>query len=75
MLRPGSRFDGTIFAALALAAAISTATAETAETVLVNAKILTVDQDFSVREAIAIARGKVLATGAPTGTSTASAPR
>ncbi len=63
MLRPGSRFDGTIFAALALAATISTATAETAETVLFNAKILTVDQDFSVREAIAIAHGKVLATG------------
>src|SRR6266436_5398101 len=63
MLRPGSRFDGTIFAALALAATISTATAETAETVLFNAKILTVDQDFSVWEAIAIAHGKVLATG------------
>jgi predicted amidohydrolase YtcJ len=62
-MRPGSRFDGTFLAALALAATITSASAETAETVLFNGKILTVDQDFSVREAIAIAHGKVLATG------------
>jgi len=52
-----------MFAALALAAAIGSASAETADTVLFNGKILTVDRDFSVREAIAIAHGRVLATG------------
>jgi len=52
-----------MFVALALAAAIGSASAETADTVLFNGKILTVDRDFSVREAIAIAHGRVLATG------------
>ena len=58
-----SRSIGPMFAALALAAAIGSASAETADTVLFNGKILTVDRDFSVREAIAIAHGRVLATG------------
>ena len=43
--------------------AASAASAETADTVLYNGKIVTVDKDFSVREAIAIAHGRVLATG------------
>ena len=38
--------------------------AQTADTVLFNGKVVTVDKDFSVREAIAIANGQVLATGA-----------
>lgn len=42
----------------------STAAAQTADTVLFNGKVVTVDKDFSVREAIAIADGRVLATGA-----------
>jgi predicted amidohydrolase YtcJ len=58
-----SRLIGPMFVALALAAAIGSASAETADTVLFNGKILTVDRDFSVREAIAIAHGRVLATG------------
>src|SRR3954467_13209685 len=37
--------------------------APSADTVLFNGKVLTVDRDFSVREAIAIDRGRVLATG------------
>src|ERR1041385_2801399 len=49
-------------AALALAAA-SPALAQTADTVLFNGKVVTVDREFSVREAIAIADGRVLATG------------
>src|SRR3954464_1730795 len=44
----------------------SAAAAQTADTVLFNGKVVTVDKDFSVREAIAIANGKVLATGAST---------
>jgi predicted amidohydrolase YtcJ len=39
------------------------ASAQTADTVLFNGKVLTVDKDFSTREAIAIAHGEVLATG------------
>jgi predicted amidohydrolase YtcJ len=58
-----SRLIGPMFVALALAAAIGSASAETADTVLFNGNILTVDRDFSVREAIAIAHGRVLATG------------
>jgi predicted amidohydrolase YtcJ len=51
-------------AALALTlAAISPASAQSADTVLFGGKILTVDRDFSVREAIAIADGRVLETG------------
>ena len=36
---------------------------QTADTVLVNGKILTVDKDFSVQQALAISRGRVLASG------------
>jgi predicted amidohydrolase YtcJ len=39
------------------------ASAQTADTVLFNGKVLTVDKDFSQREALAIGDGKVLATG------------
>src|SRR5690348_776118 len=57
MLRPA-------LAALALTlAAISPAFAQSADTVLFGGKVLTVDRDFSLREAIAIADGRVLATG------------
>src|SRR6201996_6460788 len=46
--------------------AASAASAETADTVLYNGKIVTVDKDFSVREAIALRAGRVLATGTTT---------
>ena len=39
------------------------ASAQTADTVLFNGKVLTVDKDFSTQQAIAIAHGEVLATG------------
>jgi len=39
------------------------ASAQSADTVLFNGKILTVDQDFSVRQALAIGHGQVLASG------------
>src|SRR6516225_8944701 len=52
-----------IFAISVLAAFTEAAAAESADTVLFNGKILTADKDFSVREAIAIAHGQVLATG------------
>jgi len=52
--------------ALAAIVALTLATpafAQTADTVLFNGKVVTVDREFSVREAIAIADGRVLATG------------
>ena len=36
---------------------------QSADTILVNGKILTVDNQFSVREALAIREGKIMATG------------
>jgi imidazolonepropionase-like amidohydrolase len=60
---------GAIMPRLILAAIVAStlcaapAAAETADRVLFNGKVLTVDKDFSTREAIAIANGKVLATG------------
>jgi predicted amidohydrolase YtcJ len=60
MIRP----TGTLlFAALSLLWPATNASAQSADTVLFNGKILTVDKDFSVREALAIAHGQVLATG------------
>ena len=53
----------TIFTVLYLASPASLAFAETADTVLFNGKILTVDKDFSVQQALAIGRGQVLASG------------
>jgi predicted amidohydrolase YtcJ len=50
-------------ASLALTLAIGAASAQTADTVLFNGKVVTVDKDFSVREALAISDGKVLASG------------
>jgi len=51
-----------IIAGLMVTAAVPAA-AETADMVLFNGKILTVDNDFSVQQAIAIGHGRVLATG------------
>jgi predicted amidohydrolase YtcJ len=52
-----------IFTVLYLASPASLAFAETADTVLFNGKILTVDKDFSVQQALAIGHGQVLASG------------
>src|ERR1700731_4474275 len=52
-----------VFASLGLALAANSASAQTADTVLYNGKILTVDKDFSVRQALAIGHGQVLASG------------
>jgi predicted amidohydrolase YtcJ len=50
-------------AGVALALPIGAATAQTADAVLFNGKILTVDKDFSVQQALALSNGKVLASG------------
>jgi predicted amidohydrolase YtcJ len=51
------------FAALYLTSLTSVVSAQTADTVLYNGKILTVDREFRVHEALAIANGRVLASG------------
>jgi predicted amidohydrolase YtcJ len=56
-------YSGAIFAGLLLASSANLASAQPADTVLFNGKILTVDRDFSVREALAIGHGQVLASG------------
>jgi predicted amidohydrolase YtcJ len=61
MLRLGNAL--AILATLYLALPASPALAQTADTVLFNGKILTVDKDFSVQQALAIGHGEVLATG------------
>src|SRR3984957_2700396 len=50
-------------ALVCLALSAPAASAQTADMVLFNGKILTVDKDFSIREALAIGHGEVLASG------------
>lgn len=60
-----SRFFPNLAAAtvLALACAVNAASAQTADTILFNGNILTVDKDFSTQQALAIGHGRILATG------------
>ena len=57
-----SSMSAALLAAVVFAAA-STAWPQNADTILVNGKILTVDKQFSTREAIAIRDGKITAVG------------
>jgi len=50
-------------AIIPLALAVASALAQTADTVLVDGKILTVDSQFATREALAIRDGKIVASG------------
>ena len=65
--RSAMRFAGgaglAVFASLYLALPVSVVAAQTADAVLFNGKILTVDKDFSVQQALAISHGQVLASG------------
>src|SRR5471030_2632879 len=66
MLSPSSpsvRLARSFAVILSLASSASTASAQTADTVLFNGKILTLDKDFSVQQALAIGHGQVLASG------------
>jgi predicted amidohydrolase YtcJ len=62
-LRFGSPRYAAVLATLALACSVNGTSAQVADTVLFNGKIVTVDKDFSVREALAIENGRVLASG------------
>ena len=52
-----------VLAGLYLISPVDDARAQTADTVLFNGKVLTVDKDFSVQQALAIGHGQVLASG------------
>ena len=60
---PGSNAARLFCYLAAVFIAISPASAQTADTILFNGKILTVDKDFSEQQALAIGNGKVIATG------------
>jgi hypothetical protein len=62
-LNKGNNMRAALAGLLAALSFATAASAQTADTVLFDGKIVTVDKDFSVREAIAIAGGRVLATG------------
>ena len=67
MPRPKSnsrRLSCYFAAALIMTSPAGVASAQTADTILFNGKILTVDKDFSTQQAVAIGDGKILATGA-----------
>jgi predicted amidohydrolase YtcJ len=55
------RFAATLACAVLLAS--GAATGQTADTILFNGRILTVDKDFSTQQALAIGQGRVLASG------------
>jgi predicted amidohydrolase YtcJ len=58
-----NRLIGALAVAAALSLSAGIASAQPADTILFNGKILTVDKDFSTAQALAIAHGQVLATG------------
>src|SRR4029453_4728144 len=59
-----SRFYCYFAAAFIVTSPVGIASAQTADTILFNGKILTLDKDFSTQPAGAIRAGKILATGA-----------
>jgi predicted amidohydrolase YtcJ len=64
MTQRGRIFHGAMgLLVIALTQAAATAHAQIADTVLFNGKVLTVDANFSMREALAIDHGRVVATG------------
>lgn len=58
-----ARGSSTVLFVALLMAAPRMAQAQTADMILINGKILTVDRNFSVREAVAIRYGKIAAVG------------
>ena len=51
------------YLAVALSLIAGPASAQTADTILFNGKIVTVDRDFSIQQALAIEHGRIVATG------------
>jgi len=63
---PTFRLAQTLAIALSLAWPATGAFAQSADTVLFNGKVVTVDKDFSVQQALAIGNGRIVATGSST---------
>jgi len=63
MRKQFANFIRTALLAICVAAIASPAWSQNADTILVNGKILTVDSQFSIREAIAVRDGKITAVG------------
>lgn len=63
MKKSSARAVGLSLLALSLAAAAGAARAQGADTVLVNGRILTLDERSSIRQAVAVRDGKILALG------------
>ncbi len=63
MKMPKANFVRTALLAMLALAAVLPAWSQNADTILVNGKILTVDSQFSVREAVAIRDGKITVVG------------
>ena len=53
----------TIMLAAATAAAAPKATLKPADTVYINGKVVTVDKKFSIKQAVAVSKGKIVAVG------------
>ena len=60
---PAIQLVRSLVIALSLAWPANGALAQAADTILFNGKILTVDKDFSVQQALAIGNGRIVATG------------
>ena len=63
MRPPKANFVSVALLAIAALAAVLPAWAQSADTILLNGKILTVDANFSTREALAVRDGKIMAVG------------
>jgi predicted amidohydrolase YtcJ len=60
---PTIRLIRSLAIALSVSWPATIASAQTVDTILFNGKVLTVDKDFSVQQALAIGSGKIIATG------------
>lgn len=58
-----NRLARALALAMCLALPASIAAAQAADTVLFNGKVVTVDKDFSIQQALAVSHGQILATG------------
>ncbi|MEH2612735.1 amidohydrolase [Bradyrhizobium sp. AZCC 1693] len=61
-----ARLSCYLAAAFIVTSPVGIASAQSADMILFNGKILTVDKDFSTQQAVAITDGKILATGTST---------
>ena len=61
--RMESTFEGLALIVVAILISVGQASAQAPETILINGKVVTVDAQFSVRQALAVRDGKILSVG------------